>query len=92
MSNKEKEFREEQKEAILLREELTALIYFLPGIKGLRYMHYFMLAFIERYDKTAYKYFMDIKEGKTDRTMKDFIADQIEFTERLKTIAEKKAN
>lgn len=94
MSKKLKQFREEQKEGFLLEEELKVLVYFLPGNEAKKYMRDFMTAFLERYFKEDYKYFMDIKEGRAEESLQDFIKHHEELIERIKaSIAEEeKAN
>lgn len=94
MSKKFKQFREEQKESFLLEEELKALVYFFHGIEAKKYMRDFMTAFLERYFKEEYKYFMDIKEGRAEESLQDFIKHHEELIERIKaSIAEEeKAN
>lgn len=94
MSKKLKKFREEQKESFLLEEELKALVYFLPGIDAKKYMLGFMSAFLERYFKADYKYFMDIKEGRAEESLQDFIKHHEELIERIKAAIaeEEKAN
>lgn len=94
MSKKLKQFREEQKEGFLLEEELKVLVYFLHGNEAKKYMRDFMTAFLERYFKEDYKYFMDIKEGRAEESLQDFIKHHEELIERIKaSIAEEeKAN
>ena len=89
-----KKFREEQKESLLLEEELKALVYFIPGIEAKKYIRDFMTVYLARYFNADFKYFMDIKEGRAEKSLQDFIKHHEEIIERIKASIEEeeKAN
>ena len=84
-------FRREQEEFIRLREEIIELAYFIPLGSLIKYIHSFVLAAFKYYDNTSYQYYMEVKEGRSDRSIEDVVADSKAMYERIrKSISEER--